>query len=425
MKNHFRILRHSVTMVGRTLRSYLMLSVTIVLSFTLLLGYLGFVDSEIYNEYKNVFKTNRGYIKVTEGLGGSAQQFSALLDKISEREDTMFYTVYSCYVHMSDGTYVTSAGNTLEARQMKVVFLTGRVWEFYEYFWETYSAVEWLDGQEHAYLDLTQGQAILDTATYYALGLDEMEEPVYTFRFTQGSRILEMTVEIVGLIDLDGDFFLEEDDTGLAYNDSYWPMILLPTDGLSQEALSALRGTRGAIIYSEEPDIIYNLAVDYGFEISLTDSSYRWQDSVLETILAQKQTKALITCAMLLILGINLYSSFSNALNERKFEIGVKRALGASSFAIVRQFLYESILVMVANIAASVVLVLDIGLIYRLIIQNTKGITDPLYQTYTLYVSPYSIGMFFTCAVMLTVVFSLIFAYKSTQVQIIDYLKAE
>ena len=51
MKKGFRILKHSLTMVGRTLRSYMLLSVTIVLSFSLLLGYLGFVDSEIYNEY--------------------------------------------------------------------------------------------------------------------------------------------------------------------------------------------------------------------------------------------------------------------------------------------------------------------------------------------------------------------------------------
>ena len=32
--------------------------------------------------------------------------------------------------------------------------------------------------------------------------------------------------------------------------------------------------------------------------------------------------------------------------------------------------------------------------------------------------------MFLTCSLTLTVVFSLIFAYKSTQVQVIDYLKA-
>ena len=167
------------------------------------------------------------------------------------------------------------------------------------------------------------------------------------------------------------------------------------------------------------------MASDLGFGLALADCVYRWKDWVLEAIQTQKGTKALIACAMLLILGINLYSSFSNALSERKFEIGVKRAIGASSFHIVRQFLYESITVMVVNILISIALVVDAGLIYRLVVQNTRGKTDFLYETYTLYLSPYSMGIFLTSAVTLTVVFSLIFAYKATQVQVIDYLKAE
>ena len=65
-------------MVRRTLRSYMLLSVTIVLSFSLLLGYLGFVDSEIYNEYKHIFKINQGYLKVSDGFGNTAK-FDTLL----------------------------------------------------------------------------------------------------------------------------------------------------------------------------------------------------------------------------------------------------------------------------------------------------------------------------------------------------------
>ena len=41
------ILCHSVTMVRRNLRSYGMLSVTIVISFSLLLGYLVLMDSSL------------------------------------------------------------------------------------------------------------------------------------------------------------------------------------------------------------------------------------------------------------------------------------------------------------------------------------------------------------------------------------------
>ncbi len=423
MKKHFRIFHHSLTMVGRTLRSYMLLSVTIVLSFSLLLGYLGFVDSEIYNEYKYIFKINRGHLKVDDGTSNS-ERFDALVEKVSEIESTCFYTVYHSWSQMSDGQYATSTGNTLSARQIGVYLLSGYVWEFFLHFGDPYT-IRWIDGREHEYVDLMPGEAVLDLATYYALGLDEIDEPVYTFRFTNDrEKCLEMTVRIVGLIDL-GDSFFTENGANLEYNTNYSPMIILPMSDLTYDDISILSPSRYAIIYSDNPKAIYSLATDLDFELSLSDSVYRWQDSVSETIQTRKSTKALITCAMLLILGINLYSSFNNALSERKFEIGVKRAIGASSFDIIRQFLYESITVMVVNILISIALVVDVGLIYRLVIQNTLGKSNFLYETYTLYLSPYSIGMFVTCSVTLTVVFSFIFAYKSTQVQVIDYLKAE
>ena len=423
MKKGFRILKHSLTMVGRTLRSYMLLSVTIVLSLSLLLGYLGFVDSEIYNEYKHIFNINRGILKVNDGLGNTAK-FDALLEKVSEMGDTCFYTIFDAWVHMSDSKFTTNDGITLPPRQIAVFYLSGHVWEFIRHTGEKYD-LQWIDGREHDGVDLCPGEAVLDLATFNALGLNELEEPVYTFCFpTDGRECLETTVKIVGTVDLGGSFYAQTDD-GLGYNSDYSPMLLLPMTGMTYEDIAGLHPGRYAVFYSENPEKVYQLATDIGFELALSDSVYRWQDAVRETIMTRKSTKALITCAMLLILGINLYSSFSNALSERKFEIGVKRAIGASSFSIVRQFLYESMIVMVVNILISVALVVDVGLVFRLVMQSTVGPTNPYYQTYTLYLSPHSIGMFLTCSLTLTVVFSLIFAYKSTQVQVIDYLKAE
>lgn len=423
MKKPFPMLRHSLSMVVKNRRSYLLLSVTIVLSFSLLLGYLLLVDSGIYNEYKYIFQVDRGNLRVNDGIQNS-QRFDTLLSKVSQREDTCFYTVHYAWAMMSDGRFTTDSGQQLSAREMGVYFLSGYVWEFFVHFDER-NTITWLDGQVHSYVDLKQGQAILDLATFRALGLEGQANPSYTFRLTRDhAQVLEITVDIVGVIDRGGNFFTEQGDK-LAYNNDYFPMLLLPMAGLSAEDIACLTPSRYAIFHSESPETVYALATDLGFSIGLVDSIYRWQDAVRETIRTQKSTKALITCAMLLILGINLYSSFSNALSERKFEIGVKRAIGASGGHIVRQFLYESLLVMAANIVLSIAIVVDVGLIYRLVMESTKGKTSFLYETYTLYISPYSIAMFFTCSVALTVVFSLIFAYKSTQVQVIDYLKAE
>ena len=109
MKRYFRILRHSFTMVGRTLSSYALLSVTIVLSFSLLLGYLLFVDCQIYNDYKTIFQLNRGNLKVSEDEPNS-ERFDMLVQKASQREDTCLYVAYHSYPNMSDGQFVTEGG---------------------------------------------------------------------------------------------------------------------------------------------------------------------------------------------------------------------------------------------------------------------------------------------------------------------------
>ena len=61
---------------------------------------------------------------------------------------------------------------------------------------------------------------------------------------------------------------------------------------------------------------------------------------------------------------------------------------------------------------------------YKLV-QQIPGEIPSVDPTCTVYLSPYSFGIFAVCAVTLTVVFSLIFAYRSTQVEVVQYLKAE
>ena len=176
-------------------------------------------------------------------------------------------------------------------------------------------------------------------------------------------------------------------------------------------------------MYSDSPEEMAAFAEKLDF-VGAFDARCIAQNQAIEKIQTSNQTKAIIAAALLLLLGINLYSSFTNALNDRKFEIGVKRAVGASAWAIVRQFMYESILVMVVNILISIAVVADVFLVYKLYLLCLPA-DQGQWRDWTIWCSSYSIGMFAACAVALTVVFSLIFAYKSTQVQVVDYLKAE
>lgn len=428
-RRFLRILRHAITMVRRTIRSYGLLSVTIVLSFTLLLGFLGYMDTSLYNEYKGVFMVNRGTIKVADEIPDT-RRFDALLQKSKEIPGTLSYVVRSANLLFTDAKVETSEGNLLPPQTLQVFFLPGHVWQFFQHLEEPLE-VQWLDGTQHREIGLKPGEAILDTGTFRALGLDKLENPIYTFRLHNGTgESVVCSVKITGLVDYPEPYFIRKDGV-LTYNPDYLgaELILLLDDSLNQALKDAkIETSRYAIFYTENPKALDTLAKEVGIDIPRDHAMYRIQDEAMEKIQTQKRTKALLAGVLLLLLGVNLYSSFTNALNDRKYEIGVKRAIGASRFSIVRQFLYEGLLVMTVNILVSIAIVVDLGLLLK-IVMEARFANDSFYiykyWDYILYLSPYSAAMFGICAISLTVVFSLIFAYKSTQVEIVDYLKAE
>lgn len=418
MKNLFRILRHGVTMVGRNIRSYALLSVTIVLSFSLLLGYLGYTDTSLYNEYKGDFKTNRGTIKVDEGLY-TPQKFNLLLKKSQELRDTAFYFINDVSIYQGiTGSMETEDGDPLGCVYATVKVLTGRTWHLFD----QRTSFKWLNGQTGDEVYLKGNEAILDLATFRALGISE-DDPTYAFHIAGKKRELK----IVGVADY-GDSVLVTMGDRVDYDPDYHAKLFISSELLTDSELARYFPGRTAIFYTAEPEKLDALAEELGIKLYANHAFYRAQDDALETIQTQKGTKGIIVCALVLLLGVNLYSSFSNALNERKFEIGVKRAIGASSFSIVRQFLYESILVMGVNILLSIAIVVDLGLVWKLVMERLYADQDIFvdkYWDFILYLSPHSIAMFAISTVTLTVVFSLIFAYKSTQVEIVQYLKAE
>lgn len=49
-----RIISHALLMVKKTIRNYLLLSVTALISFSVMFVYLMYTDSNIYNKYREV-----------------------------------------------------------------------------------------------------------------------------------------------------------------------------------------------------------------------------------------------------------------------------------------------------------------------------------------------------------------------------------
>ena len=419
----FGEIRHASLMVCRTVKSYLLLSVTVVLSFSLLLGYFCYTDSNLINQYKTLFSYRRGDIYLYDSIGNH-QRLQTLMENISEVGTTKYYIAYEGNGGRTETMYTCQ---TEGSDDLSSVFLSNWYLFYYpDHAWTTSlldlhtGDIVWTDGRTDQSIKLDPYDAIINEGLYFALGFDKMQNPVYTFKFENGESL---TLNIVGYAMDKIPFTIDWEHGTEGYY--YRNQLILSTKILDAEELWDSEGMvtgRYIVIHTDNPEQILNLAQRIGYNTG--QSAFMQQNEALEAIRYEKKNKAIIACALFLLLGINLYSSFINALNDRKFEIGVKRAIGASSWSIVRQFLYESLMVMVANILLSVVLVTDVFIIYKFIYERTPDEWGNLNQ-WIIYISPHSVFMFSVCAVSLTIVFSLIFAYKSTRVEIVQYLKAE
>ncbi|MBQ3147526.1 MAG: ABC transporter permease [Oscillospiraceae bacterium] len=451
----FGILRHALTMVRRNLRSYAMLSVTIILSFSILLGFMGYMDSEHYNQYKIPLGRDPSLLRV------STYELSAARANVLQERAAEYGTTHSVQYFVTPSMQLSTDGWSLATGEpfgyssldAQIYFVPKECWFIDKtYYYDTGERgvldpyeVTWLDERETNNVTLQPNEIIMDEQLFKALGLSRENSTltldVYggaDYSWVEGAFTVVGTVPSPAPLEVEtykepvsGEIKARVNSTA-PHTDGYNAVLIFPTDVLNRESMRQAQMNRTIIFYSDQPESVRQLikTLEPGiFVISVYES----HESALEVIRTEKATKSLIAILLLLILGINLYSSFQNALNERKFEIGVKRAVGASAFSIVRQFFYESMLVMLSNIAVTVAVVVDIGLVLKLY-REANAITytaeghirrNRNYMDYVLYITGESVAMFAVCALVLTVVFSFIFAYKATRVQIVDYLKAE
>ncbi len=427
MHSEKSIFCHSISMVRKNIKSYALLSVTIILSFTLLLGYLLFTDSEIYHRYKDLFALDRCIVTARMD---SYSQARVAFEKTNEIGNTN--SMIHSHIFASFSTYATdisAEGITGSFSGMSVILIPQHAWGIFTGISQLKpETILWLDGKDHPDVSLGADGMLLCEDIFYALGLDELEIPYYTLRFNGDSAdsTFLVTLRVVGL--LQDEIHLKQGRKEGVFdseaNEHYHPRAVASMDSFDGMMLpqQTLRNQSYKLVtYTDSPEEVCQLIESMGCYANSVDAQ---QKEAMKQIQIEKGNKAIISCAMLLLLGINLYSSFTNALNDRKFEIGVKRAIGASAWSIVRQFLYESVLVMLINILISIFLTTAGAIVYKYIYScSPKEWFEP--WEWTVYISPHSVAMFAVCAVALTIAFSLIFAYKSTRVEIIRYLKAE
>ena len=429
-----RIFRHAVRMVIKTFRGYALLSVTIFFSFSLLFGFLAYVDTSQYNAYKETFSHRRGdVIILDDGTQGPAVR-QTLFDNLEKMENTVYYTAYlgglghdNAYY---DGTAIGMQQSNFYMTNMGAFFLPDHAWldGMSEILKDYYTSTEvvWNDDKQREHFELAADEVILSEKVFFSLGYDNREDMTYYLRTRIG---ITLALKVVGYIRSSIDVDYSPDGWKLST-----PPMLLSTK-LYETVNLVGSGTRlhnqnqviqasYLVVYSEKPERVVQLLGNLRYFKYI--AWYQEQDAATLLIRNELRNKVIIVCALLFLLGINLYSCFSNALERRKYEIGVKRALGASGWSIVRQFFYESLVVMIANILLSVAVVTDILIVYKYLVES--GIVHNVFEgtdNIVIYISAYSAMMFALCASVLTIAFSLIFAYRATKVEIVKYLKAE
>lgn len=398
---------HACKMVLKNFRSYAMLSITIVFSFAILLGYLAFTDSNLYNDYKEIFSSPRNIVMAYENETGD--EISVLTEQINTYvpETTSYrYLEVSTILSQFDAVYATvtllpsqasfvfrdiSDENILENYTKKVDIVQGEGFPLYgnktvvnESFFKSISPGGKLPVELNIPITLTDGtQKVLNTQVV-GVCEDISEIPLYYNRYG----------------DLNGSVQI------------YAAQSLI--DGINTDELT---GKRYIVLFnSDDPESVAAYAQKLDVVLHAVCLA---QNKATEKMAIQTETKFTIAVVLYVLLSINLFGCFSNALSERQFEIGVKRAIGASPASIIGQFLAESMIIMLCNTLLAVVLTVDALAIYKLYKFLANG------TVWIVSVSSYSILMFVVCSLGLTLVFSLFFAYRATRVEIVKYLKAE
>ena len=382
----------------------------------MLLAYMALTDASLYNQYAKVFSLPRQVVQCYTYNEAECRTFLNQVE--SNIPDAQYYSYFSASTYLSsydanlhgecfflpegiETLYSIDANSGLDANSTVGVACV--------------EPIELLGEKQDFYLDTNE--AIINESFYQSLVVGGAKEPIYiplTFYWKDGTYSL-WELKVVGICaDNPGEFIKlnKENQKPEGYGTIY-----LSQSQLAQADVGEFELVKHiAFVASDSPEQVMGLGRALGM---VAQGVAEVQNEARTALRASIRSKAVTAAVMLVLLAINLYSSFSNVLETRNFEIGVKRAVGASKWSIIRQFLYEALLVLGFDAILSAALVAD-GLIFYKLAQ--KAIKSAFWVAY---ISPYSIAIYVISSIGLTIAFSLLFAYKATRVEIVQYLKAE
>lgn len=395
MKTFKKRFNHALLMAIRNFKSYLLLSVTIIFSFSFIFIYFFYTDSSLYNEYKEVYQIPENLILMNKESGMGFDN-NILKEQLDGQPDSNYYLYYSKTLQDSSNLQIDDSVIYIDLK-----FIPENSSFIYEYFIDTIIRRDFSASSPKV---LKNNEVIIDENLYQLLKNNDDS----SIDVPSSNGILKFkpvgTIPAINVPQIKKEEDIRE----------YQFEIFLPIDQLSNFTDEITRSNY--MIFSPHHENYKDLAskLEFGFI-----SSFDFIKEANEDMWKSIYLKGFITIILFILLGINLYSTFANSLNERKFEIGVKRALGASEKNIVEQYLIEGLLIMIIGIIVSILLTLNVLLIIKLIYKMFYNVE------WTIYISKFSLITGILFCVVNSILHSLLFSMQSINVQVISQLKSE
>lgn len=400
MKRLKKSFYNALKMLRKNIRSYVFLSVTIILSLSALLVYLVYTDSALFNEYKEIFKVSSKIAILTFDDSETKEKKNIIMNKLGEYNDTHFYN----YVEQNIQLNQTTDNSNLYCN---LNIIPSNVWGFY---FSSRERFEMLNGSKE--ISLNENEIIVNESFYKAIFKDDKKEKnieIPILKEDGSSKIFKF--KVVGIC---RDFstnriHTEKDGSVVGHVNAFVSVI-------NFNGINLQKDCDKMVLYSNNLKEILKIADS--LQIA-NDTVNDLKENAIEQSKNSISIKRIITIALFLLLAVNLFSSFRNSLNERKFEIGIRRAIGAGKRDIITQFFMEGMIVLLVDFMISIALCVVIMCLIKIIYSIYSA------SNWVIKINPYSIQMFLCCSIFLTLVFSIIFAIMSVKVEIVKHLKNE
>lgn len=402
-------IEHIFLMISKNMQAYRALSITIVLSFSIFLGFITWMDTINYNHFKEIMAAPSNVVMAEFEEPSMEKNLCRLLE-----QDNISYEYYM---------YLKVNGHQMQ-ENTKTNFI---------YYGIPNSVSRVFDGSNidnYMYPDeihiksgvesfcIEKNEAIIEESFLHLLGKTYSDLPFeYETIFEESEdQLYRLNLKIVGVCE-DSQYGEIKINSETGDIESVVTRLYVNQKTLSEYDLSQnLSIERGIVITSNQPERVAAYMRSLGM---IAVSAAESKSEVNQQMRNQAQMKTIVLLLLMIILGVNMFGSMANVIAKREYEIGIKRAVGATAKNIVFQFFGESMAIMLVDMLIAVLVVSILSTIAKIFIFLTQ------HGIWTVKINRFSILSYLVASTSIILIFSLYLAYRATKVEIVSQLKSE